>query len=454
MGILVPLYLAGLTALSLPLILHLVRRTPRGRQEFSSLMFLSPTPPILTRRSRLDQILLLLLRLAALALIALAFARPFLREAASLTFADLTGKRVAILIDTSASMRRGDLWQQAVAAAEKQLDELNEQDDVALFAFGDQLQAIIEFQKRGEPTLPNKPQLVRNRLKQLQPDWSATDLGNALISVAGQLDMTGDVEQSTLEPQLVVISDFQSGSRIEALQSFEWPKRVPVVTRPVAVKNPTNAHAHVLPNDEGDESKDLRVRVVNAADSTSDQFTVSWASTSATTTGGLTPPARQGIGEVPAYVPAGQSRVIRLPRGNENLLADRIVLRGDEQDFDNVFFVVPPRKLEATMLYAGKDAAEDPEGLQLYLRLAVANDPLRQIDIRPLNDAKALSVPAELAPKVVVASQALAADLQAALKSYVERGGFALLVPKHDDAAASLFAILDDVEVSGVARPE
>ena len=65
MGVLAPLYLAGLAALSLPLIFHLVRRTPRGRQEFSSLMFLLPSPPRLTRRSRLDQILLLLLRLAA-----------------------------------------------------------------------------------------------------------------------------------------------------------------------------------------------------------------------------------------------------------------------------------------------------------------------------------------------------------------------------------------------------
>ena len=67
MGVLAPLYLAGLAALSLPLILHLIRRTPRGRREFSSLMFLLPSPPRLTRRSRLDQILLLLLRLAALA---------------------------------------------------------------------------------------------------------------------------------------------------------------------------------------------------------------------------------------------------------------------------------------------------------------------------------------------------------------------------------------------------
>lgn len=443
MGILIPLYLAGLTALSLPLILHLVRRTPRGRQEFSSLMFLSPTPPRLTRRSRLDQILLLLLRLAALALIALAFARPFLREAALLSFADLTGKRLAILIDTSASMKRSDLWQQAIKAAEKELDELNPQDDVALFAFGERLQTIIDFQKEGAAPIADKPQVVRNRLKQLQPDWGATDLGTALVTVAGELDSASDVQQSTLEPQIVVISDFQSGSRIEALQSFEWPKRVPVVTRPVSSKNTTNAHAHALPNEEGDNSTDARVRVVNAADSRSDQFTLSWASD-----------AKSANGETPVYVPAGQSRVIRLPRGPDSLLADRIVLRGDDHDFDNRFFVVPPRKLEATLLYAGKDAAEDPEGLQLYLRLAVANDPLRQIEIRLLDDAKALAAPADLAPKMVIASQALSEDLQAAVKSYVERGGVLLLVPKDNESAGSLFALLDDVELGARSTAE
>lgn len=449
MGILVPLYLAGLTALSLPLILHLVRRTPRGRQEFSSLMFLSPTPPRLTRRSRLDQLLLLLLRLAALALIVLAFARPFMREAASLSFADLTGKRLAILIDTSASMKRGDLWQQAVKLAKKELDDLNPQDDVALFAFGDRLQAIIEFQKEGAASIADKPQVVRNRLKQLEPTWGATDLGTALVAVAGELDSARDVQQSSLEPQIVVISDFQSGSRIEALQSFEWPASVPVVTRRVTVKNPTNAHAHAhaLPNEEGDNSTDARVRVVNAADSRSDQFFVEWQKESASR------PSGNGTNSVAVNVPAGQSRVIRLPRGTDSLLADRIVQRGDDHDFDNTFFVVPPRKLEATLLYAGKDAAEDPEGLQLYLRLAVANDPLRQIEIRPLDDAKALATPMELAPKMVIVSQSLSEELQTAVKSYVERGGVLLLVPRDDDAG-SLFAFLEDVETPRVARPE
>src|SRR6188508_972858 len=98
MSMLVPLYLAGLTALALPIIYHLVRRTPRGRQDFSSLMFLAPTPPRLTRRSRLDHLLLLALRLLALALLAVAFARPFLREEAALSMTDLAGRRVALLV--------------------------------------------------------------------------------------------------------------------------------------------------------------------------------------------------------------------------------------------------------------------------------------------------------------------------------------------------------------------
>ncbi|HZN34277.1 MAG TPA: BatA domain-containing protein, partial [Pirellulaceae bacterium] len=93
MSVLFPLYLAGLAALTLPLILHLVRRTPKGRKEFSSLMFLAPSPPRLTRRSRLDQILLLLLRLAALAFLAFAFARPFLRQEATLSLANLPSRR-------------------------------------------------------------------------------------------------------------------------------------------------------------------------------------------------------------------------------------------------------------------------------------------------------------------------------------------------------------------------
>src|SRR5205823_14773047 len=95
MGLLAPLYIAGALAVALPILFHLIRRTPQGRQYFSSLMFLSPSLPRLTRRSRLNNILLLLLRAAALILLALAFARPFFNQGAEINMFKSTGRRIA-----------------------------------------------------------------------------------------------------------------------------------------------------------------------------------------------------------------------------------------------------------------------------------------------------------------------------------------------------------------------
>src|SRR5215213_10633211 len=101
MSLLAPLYIAGALAIALPIVFHLIRRAPHGRQDFSSLMFLTASPPRLTRRSRLNNIVLLLLRAAALALLAFAFARPFLRRDAELNVTQSQGRRVAIVLDTS-----------------------------------------------------------------------------------------------------------------------------------------------------------------------------------------------------------------------------------------------------------------------------------------------------------------------------------------------------------------
>ena len=83
MSFLAPLFLLGGLAVALPIIFHLVRRTTRERIRFSSLMFLQPSPPRLTRRSRLEHLLLLLLRCTVLCLLALGFSRPFIKKAAA-----------------------------------------------------------------------------------------------------------------------------------------------------------------------------------------------------------------------------------------------------------------------------------------------------------------------------------------------------------------------------------
>ncbi len=444
MSFLMPLYLVGLAALSLPFIFHLVRRTPRGRQDFSSLMFLSPTPPRLTRRSRLDQLLLLAMRLGALALLAMAFARPFLREAAALTAESLAGRRLAILVDTSASMRRADLWQQALRKAEKELDELNPQDDVALYTFSDRLTTVVDFERERDAPIAGKAQVVRQQLGTLSPTWGSSDLGTALATVAGEIDSATDARQSSLQPQIVVFSDFQKGSRLEALHAFEWPKQVPVVLRPVAPAKTTNAFVHVLGGEEegDDDPVNGRVRVVNAADSTGEQFYVNW--------GGDTGKGRPE--ETGVYVPAGQSRVVRLPRGAESQSADRLILRGDDHDFDNTCYVVPLVLQAAVVLYAGADTADEARGLLHFMRLALASDPLRSVDVRTVAGGDAPSSLGEPAPQLVVVSQVVTPAWHALLQTYVERGGTLLVVPANPETAGLLPLFFDDLEASAGRR--
>src|SRR6516225_3429699 len=112
MTFLAPLFLLAGLAVGLPVLFHLIRRTTRQRTPFSSLMFLFPTPPRLTQRSRLEHILLLLLRCAVICLLALGFSRPFIRKPVNSSVSN-TAKRILLLVDTSASMRRANLWADA-----------------------------------------------------------------------------------------------------------------------------------------------------------------------------------------------------------------------------------------------------------------------------------------------------------------------------------------------------
>ena len=89
--------------------------------EFGSLMFLEKSPERLTRRTRLERWLLLLLRCLAVILLALAFGRPFMKSFA-LPNEDSAINRAVILVDRSASMRRENLWDQALETASASIE--------------------------------------------------------------------------------------------------------------------------------------------------------------------------------------------------------------------------------------------------------------------------------------------------------------------------------------------
>ena len=84
LSFLTPLFLAGLAALGVPILVRLVHKERREATPFPSLMFLRRTPYQHSRRQRIRDWLLFALRALAFLFLVAAFARPvFSRPAAA-----------------------------------------------------------------------------------------------------------------------------------------------------------------------------------------------------------------------------------------------------------------------------------------------------------------------------------------------------------------------------------
>ena len=78
-----PAFLVGALAAALPVVLHLLGRRPQRRVLVPAVRLLKGAPAQETRRRRLRELALLALRVTAVLLLALAFARPYVARPAS-----------------------------------------------------------------------------------------------------------------------------------------------------------------------------------------------------------------------------------------------------------------------------------------------------------------------------------------------------------------------------------
>jgi hypothetical protein len=418
MSVLFPLYALGVLAIVAPLVFHMIQRRPRGQVPFSSLMFLTASPPRLTKRSKLDNLLLLLLRALALLLLAIAFARPFFRSLADLEL-DTPSRRLVLLVDSSASMRREDLWRQALAEADRVLEDLRPTDHVALAVFDENLRPLVGFDDTSSLDATRRPEALRAALRGAEPTWAATNLGGALSTAAELLQTAaeGRDEQGGLPPHLIVITDMQSGSDLSELDGYDWPLAVTVDMRPVRVAKPENASAVLLVDSEptSEATPSLAIRVHNDGGAAKSQFRLGWADASGTLLDDR---------EYPIHVPAGESRVVRvLPSGGSS----QLLLIGDEQPFDNSLYVAKQVTRDRKVMYLGAED-EDRRGLLFYLRQAALDTPWQKVTIEalpadgPLPEWNADEVP------LVVVSAALPPATAALREKYVANGGRVLVV--------------------------
>lgn len=435
MSFLTPFFLLGGLAIAGPILFHLIRRTTRERMPFSSLMFLTATPPRLTRKSRIENWLLLLLRCLALALMAFGFARPFLQHPPVALDTSGPRKRIVLLVDTSASMRRADLWSAARQQAESVAREAGAGDEVALLTFGRSTELLVSFEDWQRAPTGERAALVTGRLAGREPGWMGTHLGAALIR-AGDLLAEASNQEAPGVRRIVLISDLQAGSHMEALQAYEWPKEVELVVLPVAPKTLGNATLQWLPdageNDSG-ATNQVRIRISNAGDTVRDRFEVGWAA-SASGTGFQGKPLE-------VVVPAGQNRTLALAVPT-NGPATQVLLSGDDQPFDNRVHVVPPEQVRSTVMYWGSERIDDPRQPAFFLGQALPTTRRQAVELQ-LRSPSSPVVARELeVAALYVVRDVLPEATVAALRERVLGGKVVVLVLKNSGMAATAARLL------------
>lgn len=171
MSFLNPLLLAGLAAISVPVVIHLLNRRRFRRVDWAAMRFLKAALEKNRRRLQLEDVLLLALRCLLVGLLALALARPALR-AARAGFLGGAPVTAVVILDASLSLHTADgatnrfaFAREAAAAA---LDALPAGSSAAVLLGGDRVIPLVP-----EPT--RDLNRARQAIRDAAPAAFATD---------------------------------------------------------------------------------------------------------------------------------------------------------------------------------------------------------------------------------------------------------------------------------------
>lgn len=193
-----PLFLFGLLAAAIPLVIHLYNRRKAVQQPFPALELLRESDRKEARSIKVRQWLLMALRVLAVALLALALAKPYVLSSTTVGTGDRLPKSVVFVLDDTMSMEHADWWEGAKEAIRSRLDALKPWDEIAL----------VTATKRDGPveTLENDRDRIREALEELEPTQQTASVPEALGAAADILSGSDLPNQ-----RIYLVSDFARG---------------------------------------------------------------------------------------------------------------------------------------------------------------------------------------------------------------------------------------------------
>jgi Aerotolerance regulator N-terminal/von Willebrand factor type A domain len=413
MAFLNPIFLLGALAATLPVLVHLVRRTRASKLQFPSLMFLRRIEQKTIRKRRLRNWLLLALRCAALLLLALAFARPYFSGASAASTASNVTSSV-ILIDASYSMRYGDVFNRARQAARNVINESPSSEQFAVVQFSRSYDVLV-------PMKPNRDEALA-AVAQMQPGLGATDY---LQAVQAAISLLKDASGAK---RIHLISDFQDAGWNRNAPPVKLPADIKLNTIDVADARPSNlavldVKAEPVVYQQKYAGK-LIARVANFGAEPVSNATVDFKLND------LTVERRQlkldaneqGIVEFSGFnVPEGANRA-------------SVEITGDAFTLDDKSFFTIRREDQSKVLVI--DTATRGRSESFFLQQSLAAGENNQYALT--TKTAGTTSPAELESyRVVIVNDAggISDGLAAAIKAFAERGGGVILAAgRHTDA--------------------
>jgi hypothetical protein len=407
MNFLAPLFLGGLAALSIPVIIHMIHRERRTVVEFPSLMFLQRIPYRSVRRQKLRHILLLMLRCLALALLAAAFARPFFERRRAIASGNTGAREVVVLLDRSSSMAYGDRWKRAQDAARRAIGGLSATDRGTLVLFA------------SDASVASEPMAAPDRINAA---INAAKLSSEGTRYGPALKLASQIISSSSLPrrEVVIVSDFQK---------VGWAKHDEVVF-PSGTK--------ITPMDMGGgATPDVAVsNVTTDRDATGDREQVTVAArltnvgAAARTVSATLEVGGRRVESKSVNVPAtGAQQVIFTPlnvpsgatRGSVRITADELT------PDDVLHFTIAPDEAVSVLLVEPTNARNN-QSLYFSRALAIGGKPSFRVDVKRIDaltandlDRRALVVLDEVAPP--------AGAIGARMRGLVDAGGGVVIVP-------------------------
>lgn len=228
LGFLAPLFVAaGVIGASIPIILHLLNRERARQLIFSTVRFIQMSHQTNVRRHKLKRWLLLLMRILILALLGVAFARPFFAASPVIT-QKIGGKRnTVIILDTSYSMQYKEVFEDAKAEGTKILGGLDSTDAACLILSSDKARVVAP--------LGSEFSHLRSALNAAEVTYEPTDYLDAL-QTANEILESIPIGQK----QVYLISDMQKRGWENFIETDKLNPDVQIEFINVSIEQPRN----------------------------------------------------------------------------------------------------------------------------------------------------------------------------------------------------------------------